>query len=196
MDCVRTARRLQVQHGLPDGTVTDYYRRTESEMPGRAEERMHARQEGVQFEFLISPVRFIGDEKGHVRKIEMERMRLGPPDASGRPRPEPIEGSSFEVKADIVVLALGYKPDALIAKATPEIKMARWGTFIVENEDEAATTRPGVYAAGDDVRGADLVVTAIAAGRKAAYAMNTWLRHNSARSEPARLSQMTQAVAA
>lgn len=184
MDCVRTSRRLQAQHGFADGTVTDYYRRTEHEMPGRAEERMHGRQEGVRFEFLVSPVRFIGDENGHVRKIEMERMRLGAPDASGRPRPEPIEGANYQVDADVVVLALGYKPDPMIAKATPNIKMTRWGTFQVENEDNPDTTEAGVYAAGDDVRGADLVVTAIAAGRKAAYAINAWLLGHSAKTGP------------
>ncbi len=181
MDCVRTSRRLQVQHGLADGVVSDYYRRTEHEMPGRAEERMHAKQEGIHFEYLVSPVRFVGDAKGHVRQLELQRMRLGAPDASGRPRPEPIPGSNFLVDADVVVLALGYKPDPLIGKATPGLQMARGNTFIVTNEDDPATSREGVFAAGDDVRGADLVVTAIAAGRKAAYAINAWLYTHSAR---------------
>lgn len=187
MDCLRTAKRLQTQHGLEDGTVTDYYRRTEAEMPGRAEERMHARQEGVQFEFLVAPVRFIGDGQGHVRKIEMQKMRLGAPDASGRPRPEAVPGSNYTVDADVVILALGYKPDALVAKTTPGIQTTKWGTFAVPNEDDPATTRPGIFAGGDDVRGADLVVTAIAAGRKAAYAMNAWLKSNSARVHAAEL---------
>lgn len=181
MDCVRTGKRLQVQQGIQDGVTTDYYRRTEHEMPGRAEERMHARQEGIVFEFLVSPVRFVGDENGHVRQIEMERMRLGTPDASGRGRPEAIEGSNYLVDADVVVLALGYKPDALVAQKTPDLSTTKWGTFAVPNEDDPATTRRGVFAAGDNVRGADLVVTAIAAGRKAAYAMNSWLKSNSAR---------------
>lgn len=187
MDCARTSKRLQTQHGLPAGVVTDYYRRTESEMPGRGEERMHARQEGIQFEFLVSPVRFIGDESGHVRQVEFERMRLGAPDASGRPRPEPIPGSNQVVDADVVVLALGYKPDALIARSTPGLDTTRGGTFAVQNEDDPMTSRAGVFAAGDDVRGADLVVTAIAAGRKAAYAMNAWLKTETARAVPAAL---------
>lgn len=181
MDCVRTSKRLQTQHGFPDGVVTDYYRRSEHEMPGRGEERMHARQEGIQFEFLVTPVRFIGDADGHVRQIEMQRIRLGAPDASGRPRPEPVPGSNYVVDADVVILALGYKPDPLLTKATPGLAATKWGTFDVPNEDDPTTSRPGVFAAGDDVRGADLVVTAIAAGRKAAYAMNAWLKNNSAR---------------
>ena len=97
MDCVRTSKRLQMRQGLTDGQVVDYYRRTESEMPGRDEERAHARQEGVKFEFLVSPVRFLGDDQGHVRELEFERIRLGTRDASGRPRPEPIPGSNFTV---------------------------------------------------------------------------------------------------
>ncbi len=183
MDCVRTSRRLQVQHGLADGDVTDYYRRTEHEMPGRAEERMHAKQEGIRFEYLVAPVKFVGDESGHVRQIELQRMKLGAPDASGRPRPEPIPGSNYLADADVVVLALGYKPDPLIAKKTPDLHVAKGNTFIVPNEDDPMTTRDGVFAAGDDVRGADLVVTAIAAGRKAAYAMNAWLKTHSARAD-------------
>ncbi len=183
MDCVRTSRRLQMQHDLADGDVTDYYRRTEREMPGRAEERMNAKQEGIRFEYLVTPVKFLGDENGHVRQMELQRMKLGAPDASGRARPEPVQGSIFTVDADVVVLALGYKPDPLIAKSTPGLQMARGNTFIVPNEDDPATTRYGVFAAGDDVRGADLVVTAIAAGRKAAYAMNSWLKTHSARDD-------------
>ncbi len=176
MDCVRTSKRLQKQHGFPNGVVTDYYRRTESEMPGREEERMHARQEGVIFEFLVSPVQFLGDKNGHVRAIEFQKMRLGAPDASGRPRPEPIEGSNYTVPADVVILALGYSGDPTIGKQTPVIKMTSKGQFIVETELTGATTAQGVYAGGDDVRGADLVVTAIAGGRHAARAMDDYLR--------------------
>ncbi len=176
MDCVRTSKRLQKQHGFPDGVVTDYYRRTEAEMPGREEERQHARQEGVQFEFLVTPVRFIGDDKGHVQQVELQRIQLGAPDASGRPRPEPVQGSNFTVPADVVILALGYSPDQTIGKQTPVIKMTAKGQFIVETELTGATTAEGVYAGGDDVRGADLVVTAIAGGRHAARAMDDYLR--------------------
>lgn len=176
MDCVRTSKRLQMRQGMKEAEVVDYYRRTESEMPGREEERQHARQEGVQFEFLVSPVRFLGDEQGHVRQIEFERMRLGSPDASGRPRPEAISGSNFTVPADIVILALGYGADTTIATKTPQIKVTKRGLFQVETELTGSTTMDAVYAAGDDVRGADLVVTAVAAGRHAARAMDDFLR--------------------
>lgn len=176
MDCVRTSKRLQMRQGMKDGEVVDYYRRTESEMPGREEERQHARQEGVKFEFLASPVRFLGDKDGHVRQIELERMRLGVPDASGRPRPEPIPGSNFVVPADIVILALGYGADTTISTRTPQIKVTKRGLFQVETELTGRTTLEAVYAAGDDVRGADLVVTAVAAGRHAARALDDYLR--------------------
>lgn len=176
MDCVRTSKRLQIRLGLADGQVVDYYRRTESEMPGRDEERHHARQEGVQFEFLVSPLRFLGDANGHVRQIEFERIRLGSPDASGRPRPESIPGSNFIVDADIVVLALGYGPDTTISLKTPEIRVTKRGLFQVESELTGKTTLEGAFAGGDDVRGADLVVTAVSAGRHAARAMDDYLR--------------------
>lgn len=176
MDCVRSSIRLQRQAGMNEGVVTDYYRRTEHEMPGRAEERTHAKQEGVQFEFLVAPVQFIGDADGHVREIELQRMELGAPDASGRRSPKPVTGSNFRVPADVVVLALGYSPDPTIGESEPELDKGWKGLFKVETEFTGATNLPGVYAAGDDVRGADLVVTAIAAGRHAARAMDDYLR--------------------
>lgn len=176
MDCVRTSVRLQRRSGMNDGVVTDYYRRTESEMPGRGEERVNAKHEGVKFEFLVAPVQFIGDADGHVREIEFIKMKLGKPDASGRPRPEPMEGSNFRVPADVVVLALGYGADTIIGTSMPEIKMTSKGLFKVETELTGKTSVDNVYAAGDAVRGADLVVTAIAAGRHAARAMDEYLR--------------------
>jgi glutamate synthase (NADPH/NADH) small chain len=176
MDCVRTSKRLQMRSGMSDGQVVDYYRRTESEMPGREEERAHARQEGVKFEFLVSPVRFLGDDQRHVRQIEFERIRLGPPDSSGRPRPESVPGSNFTVPADIVILALGYGADTTIPTKTPEIKTTKKGLFQVESELNGKTSFEGTFAGGDDVRGADLVVTAVAAGRHAARAMDDYLR--------------------
>lgn len=176
MDCVRSSIRLQRQAGIQDGAVTDYYRRTENEMPGRAEERMHAKQEGVRFEFLVAPVQFIGDQDGHVRELELQRMALGAPDASGRRSPQPVEGSNFRVPADIIVLALGYTPDPTIGDALPALEKGWKGLFKVESAFTGATNIPGLYAGGDDVRGADLVVTAVAAGRHAARAMDDYLR--------------------
>ena len=175
MDCVRTSRRLQVQGGLADGTVTDYYRRSEKEMPGKAEERTNANEEGVSFEFLVAPVRFLGDENGHVRKMELIRMALGEPDASGRRRPVEVKDSNFVVDADVVICALGYNQDRLIEKTSPDIKVDKWGCYIVD-KNTGATSKPGVYAGGDNVTGADLVVTAMAAGRRAAMAMDEFLR--------------------
>jgi glutamate synthase (NADPH/NADH) small chain len=177
MDCVRTARRLQIQAGITDGTVIDYYRRTEKEMPGKVEERTNAIEEGVQVEFLVAPVQFFDDEDGHVRKMELIRMELGEPDASGRRRPVPIEGSNFTVDADTVICALGYNADRLIEKTTPGLKVDKWGCFVV-NQETGATSRPCIYAGGDNVTGADLVVTAMAAGRRAAAAMDTYLRNS------------------
>ena len=175
MDCVRTSRRLQIQAGIADGTVIDYYRRSEKEMPGKVEERTNAIEEGVQFEFLVAPVKFNGDESGHVREMECIRMKLGEPDASGRRRPVPIDGSNFIVPADVVICALGYGADSLIEKTTSGLKADKWHQVIVDKET-GATSLPGIYAGGDNVTGPDLVVTAMAAGRRAAIAMDEYLR--------------------
>ena len=102
-------------------------------------------------------------------------MTLGEPDAKGRRKPVPVEGSNFIVEADSAVLALGYWPDTTVGDSTPEIKTHKYGLIVVDSET-GATSRPGVYAGGDDVSGPDLVVTAMVAGRKAAHAMNTFLR--------------------
>jgi glutamate synthase (NADPH) small chain len=181
IDSARTARRLQVQHGLPDGTVVGYYRGTEVEMRAREDDVHHAREEGVHHEFLAMPVRFLGDAQGHVRQIEMQRMRSRPEGQSPQRVPSrvriPIPDSNFIVPADIVVLAIGYGGDELIPSKTPRLKTRKPGIFEVESEQTGLATLGGVYAAGDDVRGADLIVTAIAAGRKAALAMDHYLRN-------------------
>ena len=174
MDCVRTAKRLQVLNGI-EGRVTCVYRRTEQEMPGRGEERVNAREEGIEFAFLTAPVAFMGDEGGHVEQMECVRMALGEPDTSGRRKPTPVEGSNFQMDVDTVVCALGYNADPLIAQSTPNLKVNKWG-LIVTNADTGATSRPGVYAGGDNVSGADLVVTAVAAAQRAARAMDEYLR--------------------
>jgi glutamate synthase (NADPH/NADH) small chain len=175
MDCVRTSRRLQIQAGITDGTVVDYYRRTDKEMPGKPEERTNANEEGVNFEFLVAPVKFMGDENGHVRKMELIRMTLGEPDASGRRRPVEVKDSNFVVDADVVIGALGYNQDRLIEKTSPDIKVDKWGCYVVD-KNTGATSKKGVYAGGDNVTGADLVVTAMAAGRRAAIAMDEFIR--------------------
>jgi glutamate synthase (NADPH/NADH) small chain len=167
MDCVRTARRLN-----PNGKVYCLYRRTEAEMLGRIEERIHAREEGVIFEYLTLPIRFLGDKDGVLCAAECVRMELGAPDAKGRRSPVPIGGSNFTLPCDTAVLAIGYNADTEIPDSTPELKTTKWGTVIVESEETGRTTREDIYAAGDAVRGADLVVTALAAARKASATMH------------------------
>jgi glutamate synthase (NADPH/NADH) small chain len=169
MDCVRTAIRLGADK------VTCVYRRTEAEMPGRADERVHAHEEQIQFEFLTAPLQFFGDEKGRVKAIEVQRQELGEPDDSGRRRPVPIEGSEFTIEADTVVLALGYRVDPIIEETTRGLEAHRDHRIKVE-DGGGPTTRIGVFAGGDCVNGADLVVTALADGRRGAVAIDEYLR--------------------
>ena len=169
MDCVRTAVRLGAEH------VTCVYRRTETEMLGRQEERQHARDEGVHFEFLTIPLRFVGDaDDGHVTGVECQKMALGEPDESGRRRPIPVPHSEFIIDADTVAVAIGYNADPIINDAAPGVTTNRWNLVEV-NKDTFMTSRAGVFAGGDNVNGADLVVTALADGRRAAYAIHEYL---------------------
>jgi glutamate synthase (NADPH/NADH) small chain len=177
MDCARTAIRLGASE------VTLVYRRTEKEMIGREEERQHAREEGVRFEFLCAPVRFLGTGSGRVRAAQLERMELGPPDESGRRRPQPVPGSEFTLEADTVVLAIGYGVDDDVIASTG-VTCDRWGDVVVDRAT-GATERPGVFAGGDNVNGADLVVTAIRDARIAAEAMLAYLAGLDARTEAA-----------
>ena len=163
MDCVRTAIRLGAQN------VTCVYRRTEKEMLGRTEERTHAREEGVNFAYLTTPLRFVGDPDGTVTGVEMVQMQLTEPDESGRRRPVPIEGSEYTVPATAVVVAVGYGADAEFAEAAP-VQTDRWGLVTVDQRT-GQTNVPYIFAGGDVVNGADLVVTAIADGKRA----STWL---------------------
>lgn len=172
MDCVRTARRL-----YPEGEVWCVYRRSEAEMPGRMEERINARQEGVKFEWLTLPVKFFGDAEGKVVACECIRMTLGKPDAKGRRTPLPIEGSNFTLECDTAVIAIGYSVDEEIAQSTENLKTTKWGTIWVSTEEEGQTSRQEeIWAAGDCVRGADLIVTAMAPARKAAQSIDRALR--------------------
>jgi glutamate synthase (NADPH) small chain len=168
MDCVRTAVRLGAKR------VSCVYRRTEAEMLGRQEEREHARQEGVDFQFLTIPLRFLGDEDGHVTGLECQQMELGEPDESGRRRPIPIPHSEFVIPADSVAIAIGYNADPIIKDAAPGVSTNRWNLVEVDPETYM-TTQPGVFAGGDNVNGADLVVTALADGRRAADAIHEYL---------------------
>ncbi len=168
-DCMRTALRL----GARD--VICYYRRTEAEMPGSKKERQHALEEGARVEYLVAPTRFMGDASGHVTAMELQRMELGEPDKSGRRRPVPIPGSEFTVRVDCVVLALGYWPDETIGKTTPGLNTHDWG-LIDADKETGKTSRPDVFAGGDAVTGPDLVSTAMAAGFRAADAIDEYLQ--------------------
>ena len=168
-DCVRSAVRADAAE------VTLSYRRSEAEMPGREEDRGFAREEGVRYEFLTQPVRFIPGEDGSVSQIEIRRMKLGEPDASGRRRPVPIEGSEFILDVDLVVLAIGFWPDEKFAKQVEGMETKRWGEIKVD-PDTGMTSRIGLWAAGDAVNGADLVVTAMASAQRAAVSIDRYLQ--------------------
>jgi len=169
MDCLRTALRM----GAPN--VCCLYRRSEAEMPGSRKEKRNSDEEGVQFTYLTAPVGFTDDRKGRVKSVICQRMELGEPDASGRPRPVPIPGSEFETGVDTVVLALGYRADKLLQTTTPGLEADRWGLLLVDPET-GRTSRPGVFAGGDNVRGPDLVVDAVVDAKRAAAAIDEYLR--------------------
>lgn len=166
MDAVRTAKRLGA-----DSIIV--YRRSEAELPARAEEIHHAKEEGVEFEMLTNPVRIIGDEKGWVSGIECIRMELGEPDESGRRSPIAVEGSEFMIDADVVIMALGTSPNPLIKDTTDGLETNRRGCIVAD--EEGTTSRAGVFAGGDAVTGAATVILAMGAGRKAAKAIHEYI---------------------
>jgi len=168
MDVAETALRLGFRE------VTIVYRRSESEMPARREEVASAREEGVRFMFLTTPVRFIGDEQGRLVAMECQEMALGPPDASGRRRPVPKPGTEFILPVDTVVLALGYRADDTLPKTTEGLATDRWG-LITADPETGRTSREGVWAGGDIVIGADTVVRAMGAGKRAARDIDRYL---------------------
>lgn len=168
MDAVRTSKRLGADHSYI------VYRRSEAEMPARAEEIHHAMEEGIEFHMLTTPIKFIGDDQGRVVQMECLNMELGPPDDSGRRRPVPIEGSNFIMDVDLVVVAIGNSSNPLIQSTTPGLETNRWGNITV-NPDTMQTSRPGVYAGGDIVTGGATVILAAGAGKKAARAIHTYL---------------------
>lgn len=167
MDAARTALRLGSE-------VTIVYRRTEKELPARVEEVHHAREEGIDFQMLTNPVEILGDEKGWVNAIRCIRMELGEPDASGRRSPVPVAGSEFEIPVDCVIMALGTSPNPLIANTTKGLDTERHGCIVAD--EAGATSRPGVFAGGDAVTGAATVILAMGAGRRAAKAIDTYIR--------------------
>lgn len=168
MDSVRTAKRLGAERAMI------IYRRSRNEMPARAEEVKHAEEEGIEFMNLHNPVAYFTDEAGHVTSVRVQKMELGEPDASGRRRPIPIEGSEFDIPVDTVVVAIGVSPNPLIPQMMPELKVTDWGTIVVD-KDTMQTSIPWLFAGGDIVRGGATVILAMGDGRKAADGMHQYL---------------------
>lgn len=167
MDAVRTARRLGAESVI-------VYRRSEAELPARAEEVHHAKEEGIEFRMLTNPVRILDDGKGWVKGIECVEMELGEPDASGRRSPVVKEGSNFNIDCDVVIMALGTSPNPLIKSTTKGLETNRRGCIVAD--EEGRTTREGVFAGGDAVTGAATVILAMGAGRKAAKAIDEYIK--------------------
>lgn len=164
MDAVRTARRM----GAEEAMIV--YRRSDAEMPARAEEVHHARQEGVTFMTLHNPVEYLADDKGRVRAMRLQRMELGEPDASGRRSPVPVEGDIREVEVDLVIVSVGVSPNPIIPDSVEGLDVSRRGTIEVD-ETTMLSSRPRLYAGGDIVRGGATVILAMGDGRRAALAM-------------------------
>lgn len=168
MDAVRTALRLGAE------TATIVYRRSEEEMPARIEEIHHAKEEGVRFLTLHNPLRYIADEKGHVQQIVLQKMELGEPDASGRRRPVPIEGATETINADMVVVSIGVSPNPIVPHSVNGLDISSRGTIVVD--DSMKSSIPFIYAGGDIVRGGATVILAMGDGKRAALAMDKFLR--------------------
>ena len=167
MDAVRTAKRLGA-----DATII--YRRSEAELPARREEVHHAKEEGIEFRMLTNPTRVIGDDKGGVTGLSCVEMELGEPDESGRRSPVVKEGSDFTVECDVVIMALGTSPNPLLKSTTAGLETNRRGCIVAD--EVGATTREGVFAGGDAVTGAATVILAMGAGRKAAKAIDEYIK--------------------
>lgn len=168
MDAVRTARRLGAR------SATLVYRRSEAEMPARAEEVKHARQEGIEFRMLTNPVEFLGDERGWLSGARCVRMELGPPDASGRRSPVEIRGSEFVLPANVAIIGVGTTANPLIQSTTPDLK-TNSRNYIVADRESMRTSKRGVFAGGDIVTGGATVILAMGAGRKAAKSIDEYL---------------------
>ncbi len=171
MDSVRTARRLGAEKAMI------VYRRSEEEMPARLEEVKHAKEEGIVFMTLHNPIQYIGDEKGRVRQMVLQKMELGEPDASGRRKPVPMEGITETVDVDMVIVSVGVSPNPLIPSAFQGLNISKWGTIIVDQETMQSDLSD-VYAGGDIVRGGATVILAMGDGRKAAASMHAKLQQS------------------
>jgi glutamate synthase (NADPH) small chain len=167
MDCLRVSKRL----GVP--TVRCVYRRTEAEAPARIEELRHAKEEGIEFFFLHSPVEILVDGEGNVRGMKVQKMELGEPDDRGRRKPVPLD-EFVELECDTVIYALGTKANPIVTKSTPGLDLNKWG-YIVADPATQATSVPGVFAGGDIVTGGATVILAMGAGRRAARGIGAYL---------------------
>jgi len=168
MDSARMALRLGAEE------VRVLYRRTREEMPARAEEVAHAMEEGIIFDFLKSPTRVLGDDRGRVAALEVLSYELGEPDESGRRRPVPIRGSEQIIPFDTVIVAIGNESNPLISHTTPELQVDKHGHILVDEKQKTSIER--VYAGGDIVLGAATVILAMGEGRRAAQAINEILQ--------------------
>lgn len=171
MDAARCAKRLGAEN------VHIIYRRSEKEMPARLEEVHHAKEEGINFKFLTNPIRITGTDDGWVNGMICVKMELSEPDESGRRRPVEVENSEHFIDIDTAIIAIGQSPNPLIKSTTEGLKTQKWGGIIVE-EETGATSLSGVYAGGDAVTGAATVILAMGAGKKAATAINNYLKNN------------------
>lgn len=169
MDSARSALRLGAEE------VSIVYRRGEEEMPARREEIEHAKEEGITFRLLTNPVRILGDDKFNVTAVECIKMKLGEPDKSGRRSPVPVEGSEFTIPAEVVVIAIGTSPNPMIFKGSEGLDQNKKGTVVADKET-GATSKCGVFAGGDVVTGAATVISAMGAGKKAAKAIDEYLK--------------------
>ena len=168
MDAVRTAKRLGAE-------ATIIYRRSEAELPARREEVHHAKEEGIEFRMLTNPTQVIGDDKGWVTGLSCVEMELGEPDESGRRSPVVKEGSDFTIECNVVIMALGTSPNPLLKSTTKGLETNRRGCIVAD--DNGVTTREGVFAGGDAVTGAATVILAMGAGRKAAKAIDEYIKN-------------------
>jgi len=170
MDSVRTAKRMGAERAII------VYRRSMEEMPARAEEIKHAIEEGIEFINLTSPIEYFADENGMVNKMRVQKMELGEPDASGRRRPVPVEGSEYNIDVDSVVIAVGVSPNPIIQRSMPELEVTKWNTIKVDKN--MMTSIPGLFAGGDIVRGGATVILAMGDGRKAGQGMHRYIQEN------------------
>ncbi|HPI37591.1 MAG TPA: NADPH-dependent glutamate synthase [Ignavibacteriaceae bacterium] len=170
MDAVRTSKRL----GAKNAYII--YRRSEVEMPARKEEVHHAKEEGIEFILLTNPLEFIGDENGWLKSVKLQKMELGEPDASGRRRPVPIQGSEYVLDIDMTVVAIGNGSNPIIQKTTPDLQFNKWGNILVD-QTTMKTSKKGVFAGGDIVTGGATVILAMGAGRTASKAIDEFFKN-------------------